>query len=204
MRLFRPCFFAGCFYPEAIFRVKTTEKILLLTFDDGPDPESTPRIIETLDRHDIKAIFFCCGKAAERYPDLIRLIKSNGHKVGNHGYSHTDGWKVTASDYLTDIERADIHTSFDLFRPPFGHLTMRQYLDLKVKYKIMFWDLMPYDFDKSFSREDSLRVVLRKLRPGSVIVLHDHPRSDQAAYLDSFIETVVRRGYRFSLPDQPF
>ena len=87
MRFFRPCFIAGWLYPEAIFRMKTDEKLLCLTFDDGPDPDSTPELLDLLERHNIKGIFFCDGRAAEKYPELIDLIISNGHLTGNHGYS---------------------------------------------------------------------------------------------------------------------
>ena len=76
MRLFRPGFFAGWLYPEALFRIKTAEKILYLTFDDGPDPDSTPRLLDILEKYNIKALFFCDGRAAEKYPDLINLIRS--------------------------------------------------------------------------------------------------------------------------------
>jgi len=74
MRLFRPCFIAGWLYPDAIFRIRTTEKLLCLTFDDGPDPDSTHQLLDILDKHDIKVLFFCDGRAAEKYPDLIKRM----------------------------------------------------------------------------------------------------------------------------------
>ena len=88
MRLFRPGFLAGCLYPEAIFRIKTTDKILFLTFDDGPDPDSTPRLLDILKKNDIKALFFCNGGAAEKYSYLMDRIRNEGHLTGNHGYNH--------------------------------------------------------------------------------------------------------------------
>jgi peptidoglycan/xylan/chitin deacetylase (PgdA/CDA1 family) len=95
MRLFRPCFIAGWLYPEAIFRIRTTEKLLCLTFDDGPDPGSTPQLLDILDKYNIKSLFFCDGRAAEKYPDLIKRMISRGHIIGNHGYSHLDGWRTS-------------------------------------------------------------------------------------------------------------
>ncbi len=199
MRLFRPCFLAGWIYPEAIFRIKTTEKVLLLTLDDGPDPGSTPRLLEILGRFDIKALFFCSGSAAEKYPELVELIISKGHAIGNHGYNHLNGWKTTTVNYLTDTDRAASVTSSSFFRPPFGRLRLSQYWKLKKKFKIVFWDLMPYDFDRSFGPENTLRLLKRRMRSGSVIVLHDSPQSSAPVILEEFIRFAMNEGYRFEL-----
>lgn len=200
MRLFRPFFFARWFYPDALFRIKTTEKVLWLTFDDGPDPVSTPVLLNILGMHDVKALFFCNGSSAEKYPDLIELIKSEGHEIGNHGYSHLNGWKSSTSGYIKDVERSAAHTSSVLFRPPYGRLRIAQYLRLRKKYKIIFWDIMPYDFDKSFGAERSFKILKEKIRPGSIIVLHDNSQSTAADFLDEFIKFSINEGYRFKLP----
>lgn len=201
MRLFRPCLIAGCFYPDALFRIKTTEKLLCLTFDDGPGPDSTPQLLEILERHNIKALFFCDGRAAEKYPDLIQLIKSKGHLIGNHGFNHLNGWTTSLKRYVTDVSVADNFTSAGLFRPSYGHLRLNQYKALKGKYKIVFWDIMPYDFDKSFGSGNSLDILKRKIRPGSIIVLHDTSNSSANIILDEFILFALIQGYRFDLPD---
>jgi peptidoglycan/xylan/chitin deacetylase (PgdA/CDA1 family) len=201
MRLFRPFFFAQCLYPDAIFRIKTTRKELWLTFDDGPDPVSTPGLLNILGKHDVKALFFCNGSAAEKYPDLIEQIKAQGHLIGNHGYSHLNGWKTPVSEYLIDVERASVVTSSVFFRPSYGRLKISQYLKLRKKYKIIFWDLMPYDFDMSFGTDKSMKILIEKLRPGSVIVLHDRPESTLNKDLEYFIRTALEQGYAFILPD---
>jgi len=189
-------------YPEAIFRIKTTEKLLLLTFDDGPHPASTPLILEILSSHHINAIFFCTGIKSEKYPDLVEKIKSSGHVVGNHGYSHLNGWKTSRSSYIADIERADRLTSPDFFRPPYGRLTPGQYNSLKNKYKIFFWDLMPYDFDTALGVTDVLNIIKKNMRPGSIIVLHDSPLSCATRLLEEFLEYANSEGYRFADPKQ--
>jgi peptidoglycan-N-acetylglucosamine deacetylase len=201
MRLFRPCFIAGCLYPEGLFRIKTIEKLLFLTFDDGPDPGSTPRLLDILDRFDIKAMFFCDGRAAEKYPALVDLIKSKGHLIGNHGYNHLNGWTTPVKNYIADIERGARFTSSAWFRPPYGRISPAQYKILKNSYKIVFWDIMPYDFDNSFAPADTNKVLLRKMRPGSIIVLHDQPGSSFIPYLSGFIEICSDRNYRFVVPD---
>jgi peptidoglycan/xylan/chitin deacetylase (PgdA/CDA1 family) len=199
MRLFRPCFFAQWLYADALFRIKTTEKVLSLTFDDGPDPVSTPAILKILGNHAVRGLFFCNGSLAEKYPDLIEQIKSKGHLIGNHGYSHLNGWETGTVNYLTDIDRAATETSSSFFRPPFGRLSLRQYWRLKGKYKIIFWDVMPYDFDSSFGYKNTLKILKKKIRPGSIIVLHDTSKSTATLILDDFITFAIKKGYRFEL-----
>ena len=199
MRLFRPCFIAGWLYPEAIFRIKTDEKLLCLTFDDGPHPDSTPELLDILDKYNIPAIFFCDGRAAEKYPELVELIRSKGHVTGNHGYMHLNGWRSSAKDYIEDISKADSFIKPALLRPPFGRVTRGQYKILKERYKIVFWDIMPYDFDKSFGSQRSLGVLKKRMRPGSIIVLHDTPSSSANKITGDFIVYAISSGFRFEV-----
>lgn len=199
MRLFRPCFIAACLYPEAIFRIKTAEKLLYLTFDDGPDPDSTPELLSLLHSYSIKALFFCDGQAAEKYPELMELIITQGHIIGNHGYSHTDGWLTSTGNYLSDVSKAAQFISSSLFRPPFGRMKTPQYRKLKKDYRIFLWDVMPYDFDKTFGSENSLEVLKKKIRPGSIIVLHDKPTSNANKVIAEFVPYAVNMGWRFEL-----
>jgi peptidoglycan/xylan/chitin deacetylase (PgdA/CDA1 family) len=203
MRLFRPGLLAGCLYPGALFRIKTSEKKLYLTFDDGPDPVSTPRLLDILKKNGISAIFFCTGDAAEKYPELILLIRQGGHLIGNHGYSHLNGWKTGTLKYLDDVKRASARTSEKIFRPPFGRLSFRQARLLRP-YKLIFWDIMVYDFDSSFGRDKSMRILKCKIRPGSIIVLHDKASSCANAILEEFIIFVLDKGYRFDLIEDLF
>lgn len=200
MRLFRPCFFAGWLYPGAIFRIRTTQKLLYLTFDDGPDPDSTPQLLDILDKHSVKALFFCDGRAAGKYPDLITLMTLRGHVIGNHGYNHLNGWMTSLNRYIVDVKYAAAFTSSVLFRPPYGRMRINQFRKLSEKYKIILWDLMPYDFDTSFGNSNSLRILKDKIRPGSIIVLHDTPGSIADKILDEFITFSVSSGYRFEVP----
>lgn len=200
MRLFRPFFLAGYLYPEAIFRIKTTEKVLYLTFDDGPDEESTPQLLGILKNHNVKSVFFCNGKLAEKYPALIEDIKSEGHLVGNHGYKHLNGWITPNEEYYSDTYTAAGFTSEKFFRPPFGRMKIRQYKKLKEIYRVFFWDVMPYDFDSSFGAKNSLAILKKKIRPGSVIVLHDTNKSCATTIIEKFILFAKSEGYRFKLP----
>lgn len=202
MRLFRPSLFAVSFFPEAFFREKTNEKVLYLTFDDGPDIKSTSVILNILEKHKVRAVFFCSGKAASENPDLMNRIKSEGHLIGNHGYDHLNGLRTSEKKYLADIQLAEQFTSVSLFRPPYGRLRVNQYKALIKKYRIIMWDIMPYDFDINFGRERSLLILKKKIRPGSVIVLHDTSRSCATTILTDFLEFAENEGFRFMLPEK--
>ena len=199
MRLYRPFFPERRLFPEAVFRIKSSEKTAILTFDDGPHPDSTPELLDILDTMNVSAIFFCSGNAAEKYSELVGEIKRRGHIVGNHGYDHLSGWKSSLKHYCDNAERASGFTSASMFRPPYGRLGIRQYNRLKKSYRIFFWDIMSFDFDIRFGAEKSLDLLKRKLRPGSVIVLHDTPASTCRIFLKEFIETSERQGYKFCI-----
>jgi peptidoglycan/xylan/chitin deacetylase (PgdA/CDA1 family) len=201
MRLFRPGFLAAWLYHEAIFRIRTTEKVLYLTFDDGPDPGSTPQLLDILKTHDIRALFFCDGKAAQKYINLMNQIREGGHLIGNHGYNHFDGWKTDPVKYINDVIEASNFTSDKIFRPPFGRLSNKQKKRLLESYKLIFWDIMAYDFDSTFGSVKSLKILKEKIRPGSIIVLHDSVSSCANTIIDEFMTYAVNSGYRFELLD---
>jgi peptidoglycan/xylan/chitin deacetylase (PgdA/CDA1 family) len=199
MRHFRPVFLKRWLYPEAIFRIRTTEKVLYLTFDDGPDPVSTPQLLSILKAHNIKAIFFCTGKRAEEYSDLMNEIRAGGYMIGNHGYNHYNGWRTDSLKYINDIIRASDFTSDRIFRPPFGRLSIKQKKGLPKSFKLIFWDIMAYDFDFTFGASNSLRILKTRIRPGSIIVLHDTVTSCANAIIGEFLTYAIRAGYRFEL-----
>lgn len=184
-------------YPEALFRISTCKKELVLTFDDGPDPLSTLPLIEILDRHNIKAVFFCTGKKAEAFPSIIGLLKEKGHITGNHGYEHLDGCKTQAAKYTENVRRASPFTSHQLFRPPYGKMRLSQYNELKKDFRIILWDLMAYDFDNKFGEEASFKTLKKMVRPGSVIALHDTTDSSVLSFIDEFLSWSLDAGYSF-------
>ena len=199
MRLFRPCFLAVRLFPEALFREKTGEKVLYLTFDDGPDVVTTVPLLNILAKHRIRAVFFCSGKAASENPDLVNKIKLGGHLIGNHGYNHRDGLFTSKHKYLNDIKLAAGSTSDGIFRPPYGRLRINQYREIKKSYRIIMWDIMPYDFDRKFGGERSLSALKKMVRPGSVIVLHNTLQSSVLDFLEAFIVFAKNKGYRFDV-----
>ncbi len=197
MRLVRPSALLRLIYPQGLFRLRTKEKKLVLTFDDGPDPESTPHLLKILDDHQIKGVFFCTGNKAEKYTELVRLLRSKGHITGNHGHEHLNGWKVSCATYLENVRKASGFTSGDLFRPPYGLLRPSQYRELIKTFRIVFWDIMPYDFDKKLKAKECLEILRKKIRPGSVIVMHDTVSSSLLDFIEEFIVYARKNGYSF-------
>jgi len=187
-------------YPEAVFRLENDcRNEVCLTFDDGPDPVTTPDILKILRNHGIKATFFCTGHNVEKYPELFKEIIDGGHQVGNHGYMHIKGLITKVPEYLENAEKGYLITNSILFRPPYGSISKREYNLLRQRNKIVFWDLMVYDFDRSFRKGGPLSTLKRLVRPGSVIVLHDNSRSCAGEFLDEAIIFLKSEGYRFSL-----
>jgi peptidoglycan/xylan/chitin deacetylase (PgdA/CDA1 family) len=200
IRLYRPFFVAKYIYRRALFRFRTKEKALCITFDDGPSPGSTEKIIEILGKTGTRAVFFCTGSQALSNPLLMERIRGAGHLTGNHGYHHISGFSATLDEYTENCLSASELTSEKIFRPPYGRMTISQYRKLSQRFMIVMWDLMAYDFDKGLSPGRVLSALKRRIRPGSVIVLHDKPDSLCLAFLEEFIIHCREEGYRFVFP----
>ena len=121
-------------YPSLMWNFSRKEKVIYLTFDDGPHPEITPWVLELLSTYNAKATFFCVGENIEKYPDTFNQILKEGHSIGNHTYNHLNGWKTSTSEYLENVDKAERainhHTSEriqnKLFRPPYGKPSISQ------------------------------------------------------------------------------
>ncbi|HNY54956.1 MAG TPA: polysaccharide deacetylase family protein [Chitinophagales bacterium] len=171
-------------FPRLIWDLPNEEHKVYLTFDDGPHPEITPWILKQLKKSDAKATFFCLGENVEKYPEIIRQILSEGHRVGNHGYKHLNGWKTNDDDYLQDYLKGQEMLRFTqndtlLFRPAYGKIKKSQIPNLKSQIpnaQIINWSLMPGDFDATISSE-KVYSNLQRARPGDIVVLHDNEKA---------------------------
>jgi peptidoglycan/xylan/chitin deacetylase (PgdA/CDA1 family) len=147
-----------------------------LTFDDGPHPEVTPRVLDILERHGARATFFLLGRHAARYPALTARIRASGHRVGNHGQEHLNGWLMPAHKVLDNAERGYGVTGSRLFRPPFGRLGPSQAKALYGRgFQTWMWSVSSRDYDARQSPEDCLRRTLSRTTDGSVVLFHDSP-----------------------------
>ena len=173
MFYYRPPDLLRRLFPDLVWRMPAEDNAVYLTFDDGPDPEGTPRLLDLLAEHGIKATFFCVGRQVEKYPAIFERIKKEGHGMGNHTYSHLSGWTTSNKKYFADIEQADKIIGSRLFRPPYGRIRPSRIRVLKKKYTIVMWDLMTGDFSPRQTPDKISRRVEKYLRPGSVVVGHD-------------------------------
>ena len=187
-------------FPEAIWRLKfRRRRTVFLTFDDGPIPEMTPWVLDTLDHYGIKATFFLVGDNVRRYPELLEEIKRRGHSYGNHTMHHLQGMKVTSLRYMRDITEADALIDSPLFRPPHGIIRWAQAKAIKDHYNIVMYDLVTRDYSKKMSPEQVLANVKRYARHGSIIVFHDSLKAERNIRyaLPRAIEWLKEQGYEF-------
>ncbi len=202
-------------FPAALWKVRTREKILYLTFDDGPIEDVTPMVLDELKKYDAKATFFCIGKT-----ELYYRIAEEGHTIGNHTQDHPNGWYTANNIYIENVAKcaatmesvmAKVPALNDtvevgiaetvFFRPPYGKISPSQYNHLKKAYKIVMWDVLTFDFDLKVSKEQVLDNVLGNAAPGSIIVFHDSLKAKEKVLyaLPKVLEHYSQLGYRFEV-----
>ncbi len=198
------------FFPKIIFGIKTKEKILALTFDDGPHPVFTLELLKLLAEFNVKATFFVSGKNVEQHKDIVKQIVANGHELGNHAYSHRNLIFKTTSFIRNEIEKTDDlirSCGVDapvIVRPPFGRfLISALYVFYKLKKKIILWNIPTKDY-KATNSEQIISKVYRNLKPGGIIVMHDAGKDnslvDRSISLQAvriLVNDLPIKGYRF-------
>ncbi len=192
-------FFVRWLYPDARWHETTSDKVLYLTFDDGPTEEVTNFVLGQLEKYNAKATFFCLGFNADNNPSILSEIIDKGHSVGNHSYSHPNGFKTKIDRYLEDVNDANEVLKAKLFRPPYGKMKLRQYKNLKNRFNIIMWDVMPGDFDVSIDGDKCFSNVVEGAKRGSIIVLHDTQQAfPRLKYvLPKLLEYYTKLGYTF-------
>lgn len=186
---------------KLIWRKNPSEKVIYLTFDDGPVPEVTPLVLDILDKYKVKATFFCVGENVEKYPEVYADVLKRGHKTANHTYNHLKGFSVSSEDYLQNVQKAAELIDSRLFRPPYGRVTLNQLRRLKPDYEIVMWDLITHDYNRNLSVETVFRNVRKYSRNGSIIVFHDSvkAKNNVLEVLPLSIEYLSVEGYAFGV-----
>ena len=190
------------------WRFDTDRKEIFLTFDDGPTPEITPFVLKQLKQYNAKATFFCIGKNIENHPEIFHQILSEKHSVGNHTQNHLNGWKTKNINYLESVLKcedvisnlADKTKESKLFRPPYGRIKKSQAKEiLKRGYRIIMWNVLSADFDKSISKEKCLENVLKNTKKGGIIVFHDSLKASEKLQfvLPKVLEEFSKKGFSF-------
>jgi len=193
--------------PGLTWRIPTTEKVLFLTFDDGPIPEVTTDVLERLSSYQAKATFFCIGENVSRHSAIFNRIVEQGHATGNHTYNHLNGWHTNTKDYLINISRCQdtmesairMEAKKKLFRPPYGKLKPAQLWALRNQYKLIMWNVLPRDWEKEKSANSCFEIIKRKTKPGSIIVFHDSIKAKERMLpaLEMTLEHYSALGFRF-------
>ncbi|MDR1699285.1 MAG: polysaccharide deacetylase family protein [Prevotellaceae bacterium] len=180
-------------------RQEECEKIVHLTFDDGPIPEVTNWVLDVLRQYNIKATFFCIGDNVRKYPDVYAQILAEGHSVGNHTFGHLRGFWTKSKTYVENVEKAARYIDSKLFRPPHGIMRMVQKKALEKKYQIVMSDTISCDYDRDLAPETVLHNVKKHVKNGSIIVFHDSLKAEpNLRYaLPKAIEFLLAEGYEF-------
>ncbi len=199
--------FVKTLFPNFVWNIDTDKRELYLTFDDGPTPEITDWVLQTLKQYNAKATFFCIGNNIEKHPEIFQSIITEGHTIGNHTYNHLKGWKHKAKVYVRDVLKTEkiirnftTDTSNNLFRPPYGKFKNKQSKKiLELGYKIILWDVLSYDWDKSVSEEICFKNVTSAAKEGSIVVFHDSIKASRNLkyVLPKVLEYYTEKGYVF-------
>jgi len=186
-------------FPNHLWFIPNTDNKIYLTFDDGPSPQATNFVLESLAYHQAKATFFWLGESAKKHPNLVLKAQKEGHRMANHGYAHLDGWKISREKYEANESRGKevlkeiTPNDLFLFRSPYGHFRKGQ--------KDVMWSLMSGDFDSLLSKEICLKRLISKIRSGDIVVFHDNEKSFEKLkwVLPKFLKYCQEAGFKFDL-----
>jgi peptidoglycan-N-acetylglucosamine deacetylase len=194
-------------YANCVWDIKTTEKVLYITFDDGPHPTITPFVLQELKKYNAKATFFCIGDNVKKYPDVYQQIIDEGHTVGNHTMRHLNGWKTENERYLNDIKEASSYINSILFRPPYGRISKKQiesiiqkkYSIFNNQYSIIMWNILAGDWEQTLSPQKCFNQIKNKIYRGAIVVFHDSEKAyDRMSYaFPKLLHYADKLGYKF-------
>lgn len=203
MYLTKTPFLLRAFYPSCRWKMPANEKVIYLSFDDGPHPIATPFVLEQLEKYNANASFFCIGKNVVEHPEIYQQIIAKGHTVGNHTMHHLNGWKTEDELYLQNIQEANAVISSNFFRPPYGRIKKNQIrkirADKSIPQEIIMWDVLSGDFDTNITGQQCLNNVLKNTSAGSIVVFHDSAKAwDRLQIaLPATLDYFTKKGYQF-------
>lgn len=210
-------------FPKRIWAFPNSENKIYLTFDDGPIPEVTPWVLDTLKKHNAKATFFCIGDNIAKHPEIFKRIISEGHAVGNHTFNHLNGRKTALENYLENVAKAETeivnrissiyleqsqnvaHVT-SLFRPPYGKMTSAQAKSVQEKgFQIVMWNVLSADYDPAVSEEKCFKNVAESMKPGSIVVFHDSLKAQKNMQytLPKVLDVIAENGWSCEKIQQP-
>lgn len=184
-------------------RVKTDEKVIAITFDDGPNPDYTEKIQSILKKENVHATFFLLGKNIEKYPSLVQETVQNGHDIGNHSFSHRDFAKLSDEEAMEELRSSqaafyNLLGSFPVyFRPPYGNLLPRDMPVLKKYFiRVVKWNIDTKDWKDDSTATLVYDIAMKHAAPGAIILCHDNNEKSLEA-LPKIIHDLKNKGFRF-------
>lgn len=203
------------YYPSLLWNKSRKDKVIYLTFDDGPIPNVTDFVLKTLKAFNAKATFFCIGDNISKYPEVFQRVKNDGHAIGNHTFNHLKGWITNDETYVNNFLKCQELTQTNLFRPPYGRIKKSQVRSLKslvlnesdsrlptsdCRLQIVMWDTLSGDFDINLAPEKCFQNVIKHTRNGSIVVFHDSLKAfDRLQYaLPRVLKYFADKGFVFS------
>ncbi|MCF0040112.1 polysaccharide deacetylase family protein [Dyadobacter fanqingshengii] len=194
-------FWLKAFFPGFVWHIPTQEKKIFLTFDDGPIPDITESVLETLAQFKARATFFCIGNNVQKHPDIFQKLLDQNHSIGNHTFNHMNGWKTEDDLYLENIKQCDtaLDLPTNLFRPPYGRIKRSQSRVVRKERRIIMWDVLSGDFSKEITKEVCLGKSIQYTRPGSIVLFHDSVKAapNMQYVLPRFLEHFINEGFTF-------
>jgi peptidoglycan/xylan/chitin deacetylase (PgdA/CDA1 family) len=201
-------------FPQVVVRErKPANRLVALTFDDGPDSEYTPQILEVLRRYGVRATFFVTGVVARRNLEVLKQLVDEGHVAGNHGYHHVKFSTLSPEQVRSELEKNEELLAayqpnlYRLFRPPYSDLDVENVRTLAAEgYRIVLWTVDSQDW-RSLTRHQIINKVLPRVRNGSIILMHcaGGPGQELSGTVRALPELIARlraRGYQFvTIPD---
>jgi peptidoglycan/xylan/chitin deacetylase (PgdA/CDA1 family) len=199
---------------DTLYRADTEQKVVALTFDDGPSDIWTPQILDELKKADVKATFFMIGKHVEQYPQIARRVCEEGHEIGNHTYDHHGIFYYTPEELRDEVMKTDAalekaagkRTTF--FRPPKAWITSDEKRQLgEMGYTVVLWTLNSKDW-VTFDHKYIIRHILKDVKPGDILLFHDSggvlgtengDRRQTVETIAPLVAELKKRGYRFVL-----
>jgi peptidoglycan-N-acetylglucosamine deacetylase len=195
-------FWLKTFYSNYVWNVPASENKIYLTFDDGPIPDVTEFVLDTLRNFDAHATFFCIGDNVRKHEDIYHKIINDNHSIGNHTFNHLNGWKNGDQEYISNYSlcQKQLGLSTRLFRPPYGRIKRSQARLLPVETRIVMWDVLSGDFSKEIKPEICLKKTIKYTRSGSIVLFHDSVKAatNMKYALPRFLEYFTNAGYSFA------
>lgn len=194
-------------FPHFVWHKSRKEKVIYLTFDDGPVPGITDFVLKELALRQMKATFFMVGENISRYPDLALSVKYHGHQIGNHTYNHLNGYQCSKEMYLENISKCQetlmevLAFQPSLFRAPYGRITKNQRRGIAKTHQIIMWDVIPGDFIPSQDASVCLTKAKAHTQNGSIVLFHDQKKTEKVLVemLPDFLDFIQHEGYKTGL-----